>query len=318
MLDEVREQEEGTYFLRRVVEGHFTSPLLLVGDEGCGRRFSVIQATKELFCSGSRGTGCDCADCVQIDKGVHPDFLMLAPEGDRDIGVDVARSVVALDSTCPTVAPCRIFVVDGADRLTTAAANALLKTLEEPSTTSRWFLLAESSARVLPTIRSRCGIVSYRPLSEALIVSVLQQFEHDPAKALVYARLSEGSVGRAVRYWGSGRLVLRDKTLSLIRLALEKDVAGLFSAIDALEKDLPQVLRFTSQLLRDVLMVRLDTQRVLNLDRQDDLMHLASKADALVWQQLAAGVHALRGVSRSTKVYLPFQVKALFAQALGV
>lgn len=315
MLSDVREQKEGVRFLRRVVEQHLTSPLLLVGDEGVGRRFSVMQATKELFCTGTREDRCPCLDCTQLDKGVHPDYLLFAPDGDKDIGVEVIRSMLEEIGTQPTGAPYRIVVIDGVDRLTPAAANALLKTLEEPPRLTRFFLLAESQARVIPTIRSRCGLVSYHALSDSLVLSELQRFESDDTKALVYARLSEGSVGRAVRYWGSGRLTLRDTTLSLIRLALGRDVAGLFSAIDAVEKELPQVLRFLTPLLHDLLMVQIDPARIINQDLSDDLAKVGGQASAEVWQQLEAAVRALREQSRSTKLFLSFHVKTLFVQA---
>lgn len=317
MLSDVHEQQEGVRFLRRVVDQQLTSPLLLVGDAGVGRRFSVMQATKEMFCTGTREDRCPCLDCTQLDQGVHPDYLLIAPDGDKDIGIGAIRSMLEEVGTQPTVAAYRIVVIDGADRLTPAAANALLKTLEEPPRLTRFFLLAESQARVIPTIRSRCGLVSYHALSDSLVLSVLHRNDCDPTKALVYARLSEGSVGRAVHYYGSGRLALRDKTFSLIRLALDRDVAGLFSAIDAVEKELPQALRFLTPLLHDLLMVRIDPTRIINLDLSDDLAQVSGRASAAVWQQLEASFRALREQARTTKIVLGFHVKTLFVQALS-
>src|ERR1035437_9426921 len=80
MLDEVREQPEGVFFLRRVVEGKFTSPLMLLGDDGVGRRYSVLQATREMFCSESRAPNCPCVNCYQLAQGMHPDLTVLSPE----------------------------------------------------------------------------------------------------------------------------------------------------------------------------------------------------------------------------------------------
>ena len=316
MLSDVRGQTEGVHFLRRVVDQHFTSPLLLIGDDGVGRRFSVVQATKEMFCTGTREDSCPCLDCLQINQGAHPDFIILSPEGDKDIGVEAIRSLITAAGVYPTVAPYKVILIEAADRLTNPAANALLKTLEEPPRKVRFFLLAESQARVIPTIRSRCGLVSYNSLPEAMVVSVLQRFETDPDKALVYARLSEGSVGRAVRYWGSGRLVLRDQTFSLIRLALERDVAGLFSTVDSMDKELPQVLRFLSHLLHDLLMVHTDPSRLINLDLHEDLVTMSTRVDISVWHRFSSAVRALQERSRYTKMFMTFQVKALFAQTL--
>lgn len=277
-----------------------------------------MQATKEMFCTGTHEDKCPCFHCVQLDQGIHPDFFMLSPDGDKEIGVDAIRALIPSATTCPTTAPFKILMIDGADRLTSAAANAILKTLEEPPHITRFFLLAESQARVIPTIRSRCGLVSYHALSEPMVLSVLQRFEPDHTKALVYARLSEGSVGRAVRYWGSGRLVLRDKTFSLIRLSLERDLAGLFSAIDSVEKELPQVLRFLSQLLHDLLLFSTDPTRIINLDLSDDIAQMSTRNTNAMWHQLGAAVRGLREQSRSTKLFLTFHVKALLAQSFVV
>lgn len=214
MLSNVQGQDEGVRFLRRVVDGALSDPLLLVGTEGVGRRYSVHEAAKEAFCGGEED---DCFHCVQIDRGAHPDFVEIRPQDGKEIGVDAIRSVVNQAYSFPVTAKLRFFLIDGVDRMTPAAANALLKTLEEPPRMGRFFLLAEESSRVLATIRSRCGLVRYRPLAEDFVVASLARFEKDGTKALVYARLAEGSLGRAVQLRGSGRLTLRDQVLSILQ-----------------------------------------------------------------------------------------------------
>ena len=69
MLEVIREQEEGVLFLNRVIEKHLQSPLLLVGEEGVGRRYSVQQAARAMFCLGSRAPNCSCVDCTQLQQG---------------------------------------------------------------------------------------------------------------------------------------------------------------------------------------------------------------------------------------------------------
>ena len=313
MLSDVLYQDEAVSFLRRVVEGHLTNPLLLFGVEGVGRRYAALQTTRELFCTGDRSSACSCVDCLQINQGVHPDLLVLAPQDGKDIGVDAARSLIAAIDTYPTQSPLRVFVIDGADRLTIPAANALLKTLEEPPATARIFLLAESSMRVLPTIRSRCGALNFRPLPEDFVCSKVQQFEKDVTKALVYARLGEGSVGRAIQYWGSGRLTLRDKALTLLTSALAKDVAGVFLLLDQLDKDLPLTLRFLDTLVHDLLVLDVDEARVLNLDVKDALRKMRPPSSA-TWQTLHQGLDAMLAKARTTKIQLAFHAKTLLLE----
>lgn len=317
MLSAVREQDQAVRFLSRVLEGKITSPLLLVGLDGTGRKFAVRHLVQDLFCSGSREEACPCADCVQVRQNAHPDYVEVVA-GEKDIGIEAIRGVIDAAYSNPSMARYRVFLIDGADRLTNPAANAFLKTLEEPPPTTRFFLLAESPSGVMPTVRSRCGMVSFRPMPEAYVLSKVQQFVDDPTKALVYTRMGEGSVGRSIQYMGSGRLALRDKALSALRLSVAKDVAGLFSAVDAVEKELPLFLRFADHLLHDLLMVQVAPDRLINLDLRDALVELGREVSDAVWQNLRQRLREARLTFQRVKINLPFHVKSLLVETFAV
>lgn len=317
MLADVQGQDDAVMFLRRFVEGKFTSPLLLVGEQGTGRRFSVIQAVKEVSCQ-TKEPNCTCLDCTQIDEGTYSDLTVVKPEAEgKDIGVAVIRELVDLANSYPSQAPWRTMVIDGVDQMTVAAANSLLKTLEDPPARTAFFLLTESYDRVLPTIRSRCGKVSYRPLSEGLIVSKLSEFaelKKDPAKALVYARMSEGSIGRAIHYWGSGRLGLRDRVCTLLQLGLSGNISSLFSLIDGISSELPLGLRFLDQLLYDVFMVNTDPSRLIHRDLREEIGQLREGASLETWVEFASGVGVIR--SHWARINRAFHLKSLFVRTL--
>lgn len=312
MLRDVKEQDEAVLFLQRLVEERFTDPFLLVGEEGTGRRFSATQAIKEVFCQRDRESNCFCSGCVQIDRGCHPDLTILTPPGDKQIGIDTIREMIDLAWRSPTVSHRRFVLIDGADRLTPEAANALLKTLEEPPPSTRFLLLTESYQRVIPTIRSRCGKISYRPLPDSFVLSVLQRFEKDPGKASIYARMGEGSVGRSLSYLGAGRLAIRDRVLGILQLALDGDIPRLFSSIDDLKDDLSLALRFVDHLLHDVVMVSIDSSRMINLDQRETIDRLRTRAKLSVWADFGRSIRAVREKYRHTRINLPFHVKELF------
>jgi len=312
MLQQVQHQKEGTRFLRRFVEGGLTSPVLLVGNEGVGRRFSVLCAIREAFCVGTREPDCPCPSCYQILHQVHTD-VFVHEAGEKDIGVEEVRGIIEEARNYPTAADIRCFVIDGADRFTLAAANALLKTLEEPPARARFFLLAESLEHVLPTIRSRCGGIRYTPLPEDFVLSELHRYEPNDAKALVYARMGEGSVGSAIRYCGSGRLTLRDQVFRVLQLALGKDLPSLFALIDTMDQDLVLALKFLDQVLHDVLIVRVDPMRVINSDRVQDLIAMG-QTPTQVWATLAQKVRALRAQYRGTRLHLSFHLKTILIE----
>lgn len=317
MLSDVLDQIEGVYFLRRVINGYLKAPLLLVGNEGVGRRFSVLQAAKEMFCKAGCVKGCECYDCSTVDNDIHPDVTVICPVEDKDIGVDVVRSAVIEAGSYPSSGSVRFFVIDGADRMTIPAANAILKTLEEPPNTARFFLLAESYDRVLPTIRSRCGPVRYKKLPESLVISKIGEIEEDPIKALVLARMAEGSVGRAVSYWSSGRLKLRDQALNVMMFGSNSDIPSLFAAIDEIGGDLSLMLKLFDQLTHDLLMVSTDPTRLINLDIREQLEAMNQRVGVTKWIKLIAELKLVYSRFDAVSINLPFHVKSAFVQSFA-
>lgn len=312
MLDKVREQPEAVRFLERVVGGELTCPLLLVGQEGVGRKFSVLAAAKQSFSKGDANS----PHILQIDHGAHPDVTVIAPEiPGKEIGIKEVRKVIEDAYSFPSLVPSRYVIIDGADWLSTAAANAMLKTLEEPPKTTRFFLLAEQSSDVLPTIRSRCGLVRYQPLSEALIVEHLDQHTADPTKSLVCARLADGSVGRAIQYLGSGRLALRDQMTGLLEKGLGGDLSSLFSAVNEVSS-LKLGLRFLEHLLRDLVMLPLDPTRLTNVDIVEKLGVLRSKIGERRLGRLVTNLANVKQHHRAP-VNLAFHVKTYLADVFS-
>jgi DNA polymerase-3 subunit delta' len=287
---------------------------MLVGPEGVGRRFSVIKAVQEAFCIGTHESGCPCSSCYTINKGIHPDVITLAA-GEKDIGVDSIREIIDAAKNYPSVSNIRCFIIDGADRFTIPAANAFLKTLEEPPARSRFFLITRTTERVIPTILSRCGQVRYSPLPDTFVLSIVQRYEEDSVKALVYTRMSEGSVGNAIQYWGSGKLTLRDQILKTLLLAVEKDLPSLFSSIDAMNQDLSLALKFLEQVLSDVLIIHVDPTKIINTDRLDDLKKLEKKAILQVWAKIARKIKDLQIQYRMTRINISFHLKAVLIES---
>jgi len=302
---------EGISFLRRFVDGHLTSPLILIGPEGVGKRISVLKAVQEAFCNGTREQNCPCSSCYTITRNNHPDVVVLTAD-EKDISVDAIRGLISEAKSYPASARMRCFIIDGADHFTVPAANAFLKTLEEPPACSKFFLLAENANRVLPTILSRCGRVRYKTLPETFILSIIQQYEKDSVKALVYSRLGEGSAGNAVHYWGSGKLALRDQVLKALMLALDKDTPALFSIIDSVEQDLALFLKFLGQVIHDFLVVRIASAKVINMDCFDNIKKLESKRSIREWAHLAKRIKNLQNLYSISRINLSFHIKTIF------
>lgn len=124
---------------------------------------TAISIAKALNCRNASG-GDNCPSCQKIDRQTHPDVHLLSPAKERKaISIEQVRELVGEAGMRPYEEGTKVFILDPADSLSGAAANSLLKTLEEPAADTVFLLLTRSADLLLPTIRSRCQIVSLRP-----------------------------------------------------------------------------------------------------------------------------------------------------------
>ena len=193
--------------------------MLFSGPEGIGKRTAALLLARCLLCRRTPDkelSACgECPDCKQLAAGFHPDLLEVSTEAGREMirieqvagrrydekgrpGRQREGLLYELSLT-PMTSTRRIAIIDGADRISDDAASALLKTLEEPPESSLIILVASRLDRVLPTIRSRTGVVTFAPLTESDVVSLLleQELTDDATVAGSAAALSGGSVALA-------------------------------------------------------------------------------------------------------------------------
>lgn len=128
--------------------------ILLAAPHGCGQEICAKYMAKSLL-------GVSAKQRQLLVAGTHPDLLEIVPEGaSSQIKVDMIRDCRAFLQNCANQAGYRVVIIQGADRLNVAAANALLKSLEEPGEQTLFILTVSQLDKVLPTIRSRCQVWS--------------------------------------------------------------------------------------------------------------------------------------------------------------
>jgi len=177
--------------------GAMTHAWLFTGPPGSGRSVAARAFAAALLCP-SGGCG-HCASCHQVQAGTHADLMLIRPEG-LSYGVKQTRDLVLRAAGKPTGGRWQIVLFEDADRCTEQAANALLKAIEEPAPQTVWLLCAPSAEDLVPTIRSRCRVVSLVVPASAAVAKVLVTRDGiDPARALAAARAAQGHVGRARR-----------------------------------------------------------------------------------------------------------------------
>jgi DNA polymerase-3 subunit delta' len=242
VLDRVPGQDRAIAFLRQAAARPHHA-YLLAGPEGGGKQLAARAFVAALLC---KLDGCGaCRDCRLALEDKHPNEAVVEPEG-RDIHVDTVRAEVWHPAYRTAPEPGRkVFLIREADRLNPAAADVLLKVLEEPPADAILMLLSARPDELPETVLSRCHVVSFLPLSERFVVEALTAEGADPSRAELAARLSGGNLGRARRMASDDEgLAFRD----VAREALELVGRGPSGALEAADLVLASAERYKKDL----------------------------------------------------------------------
>lgn len=269
--NEIKGHEATRDVLERAVQNQRVHhAYLFSGPEGVGKRQMALAMASILNCTNrSNKTPFEpqcgqCTHCLRIARDQHPDLHTVKPDG-QFIKIDQIRVIQKAASTRPYEAAFQVVIIDDAHRMTDEAANALLKTLEEPPLTMRLILITSQAHLLLDTIRSRCQLVRFGSLAPEVVEHLLREGTKnmDPqpsADALrVAARLGEGSVGRAQHVLKDGLLDRREDLLNTLLRVDRSSPRGLLDEADLLAKDKAGFLEGIELLriiLRDVLLAR--------------------------------------------------------------
>jgi DNA polymerase-3 subunit delta' len=183
--------------LSRAASGDgMTHAWLFVGPPGSGRSNAAMAFATALECE--QGTGCGvCRSCHTAKAGSHPDITVVRTE-QLSIGVAEVKDLVRRSALSPNGSKWQVLLMEDADRLTEPACNALLKAIEEPNARTVWLLCAPTSEDLLPTIRSRCRMVTLSTPSPAEVAEFLVRVHQVPDTIAAHAaRASQGHIGRA-------------------------------------------------------------------------------------------------------------------------
>lgn len=257
-------------FLRQSVKSdHVAHAYLFTGPAGSNKTQAAFALAKSLVCpkgsEGPRGGACGaCDSCSSVGRRSHPDVHFVEPEGASGYLVEQVRDIMADVSLAPIKASRKIYIIDRADLLGHTAANAFLKTLEEPPADVVFILLGRTRESILPTIASRCQIVPFRhiPPSEAAgIVSQNTGATIEESKEAIEA--CSGSVTKAISFLkssGNERALFRAELMHSLAdipeaddydlIALAKDIVEKSKApLDAMREEQERALAENSDFL---------------------------------------------------------------------
>jgi len=300
LFSDILGQEKAVSYLTKLArEQRVPGALLFYGPDGIGKKQTALAFAKALNCEDflarEQGTACGvCPSCQAVAKGTHPDVTLVdfayqaRLELKKDVSaknyeeelekqllkqqhlsIDTIRDITAKAQQKSFANGWKVLIIDQAQTMQSAAANALLKFIEEPPAKTLWILITNKREAMLSTIRSRCQPVPFAPLGEADLNTILTRNYPDLEYPDLSARYSGGSVAGALR---------ADEALRLLK-------EGNFGALDApiqIAASLPRTLvsaRATAQNVLDVLISALHHAWVQEkkAEKQTQLRHMLTR-----------------------------------------
>ena len=206
---------------KNIAEDKFPHAVLFSGEEGTGKRLAAEICAAALLCENPvDGAPCgECESCQLTAAHTHPDFYVVEAEETkttRNIKIGQIREMQSEASLRPINSARRVVIIDGAELMNNAAANCLLKTIEEPPSQTIFILLTANRSSLLMTIRSRCSTVNFDKLSTTDIRDALISRDVEASEAERLAVIAGGSFGRALKLKDSGGAQLREEALSTL------------------------------------------------------------------------------------------------------
>ena len=245
---------------------------LFHGEASIGKRLTAVRFAQALNCEEASDRSAldacgSCRSCRQITAHTYPDFFTIEPDQEQvtpQIKIEQVRDIEHQVMYRPLIGARKICLIDEADRMTIGAANALLKTLEEPPDHSLFLLITSRPAALPATIRSRCQALRFTtPARTQVEAALILQREIPPAEARFLAMVSEGRIGEALTFDAKDLRSRQKEVLELVRPQSLQSTTAILSSAEAIAKaDRAQdVLAWLARWIRDLVLIQVAGDR---------------------------------------------------------
>lgn len=316
-----------------VSHGRLGHAYLFHGEDAIGKRLTAIHLAQALNCEQPPSPGvldsCGaCRACLQIAARTHPDFITIDPDrelANPAIKIEQIREIEQQFVYRPLMGERKICLIDEADRMTIGAANALLKTLEEPPGHAL-FLLITGRPNALPiTIRSRCQQLRFTtPARTQVEAAVILRRELPPADARLLALVTEGRIGEALTLDVVALREWQKECLAIVAPTTLRSITAILTLAESLAKSDRGVetLTWLSRWIRDLIIVHVggDQEQILHLEQLNQLREYAAATDLTLLLDLAKEIErSQQNATRNLNLHMALESCLLkLRDALGL
>lgn len=294
--------------------GKISHAYIINGERFAGKEFIAKIFAATLQCEKHGEEPCmECHSCKQAMSKNHPDIIRVTHEKPGSIGVDDIRSQINGDIAIkPYSSRYKIYIVNEAEKMTTGAQNALLKTLEEPPEYAVILLLTTNVNSLLQTILSRCVVLNMKPVADALVKKYLMEEMKIPDyRAEVCVAFARGNIGKARQLASSEDFErVKEEALSLVKYVHEMDVAEMGAAVKKVSEykmDVDDYLDIISIWYRDALLFKA-TNDANHLVFKEEVQSIKRVASRTSYEGLEIVINSLDRAKRRLSANVNFDL----------
>lgn len=286
---------------------------ILQGERSSGKEFIAKVFAAALQCEEQEGKPCgECRSCKQAASGNQPDIIKVTHEKPNTIGVEDIRKVTGDIAIKPYSSPRKIYIINEAEKMTVQAQNALLKTLEEPPAYAVILLLTTNVDTLLPTIQSRCVLLTMKPVKDEAVKNFLMKDLMIPEyKADVCVAFARGNVGKAKALASSEEFEnIKSDAVTLLKYIRDMEINEIVLAIKKIAEykfDINDYLDILSVWYRDVLLFKA-TNDVNHLIFKDEIQYIKRTADQSAYEGIEEILDALEKAKSRLKANVNFDL----------
>jgi DNA polymerase-3 subunit delta' len=299
--------------IKALQKSRVPNSLLFCGPEGVGKRETALVLAKALNCQKKKDDACEaCISCKAVNAGNFPDVIEIQAEGNF-LKIEQMRLIKDIVYRKPMIGKRRVFIVAEAEKMTEEAANSLLKILEEPPLFSYIILLTDNPFLILPTIKSRCQILNFLPISKEDIEKILVDKGFETEKARVLSLIVRGNLKQALSLEWEEVEERRRLAWQLFLSLLGKENLAQFlrpftsSHRSFFREEWEQLLEILSSFCRDLILVKENSQErlLMNPDYEEEIRKAEKQVSPKHLQELLAKIdYSMYGLQKNFNLSL--------------